>query len=183
MDQAACVNSISVLDLLDGNISLSSSISEPNSPSSIPVHISEYRNEKPMLQPMRLPIRKTIRRNNIILQSMDLPVIMNINPRSIYNKTDEFSLLLDQYQADVIMMSESWERDNLPLDELLNLDNYKILSNVKQRDFKGGKPEILVNEEKYFLKSLCPEPITLPVGSGCRMCLSAINTKKCKTPN
>ena len=102
-----------------------------------------------MLQPMRLPIRKTIRRNNIILQSMDLPVIMNINPRSIYNKTDEFSLLLDQYQADVITMSESWERDNLPLDELLNLDNYKILSNVKQRGFKGGKPAILVNKEKY----------------------------------
>ena len=120
-----------------------------------------------MLQPMRLPIRKTIRRNNITLQSMDLPVIMNINPRSIYNKTDEFSLLLDQYQADVITMSESWERDNLPLDELLNLDKYKILSNVKQRDFKGGKPAILVNEEKYFVKSLCPEPITVPVGVEC----------------
>ena len=98
---------------------------------------------------------------------MELPVIMNINPRSIYNKTDEFSLLIDQYQADVICMSESWERDNLSLEELLNLDGYRILSNVKQRDFKGGKPAILVNEEKYFVKPLCPEPITVPVGVEC----------------
>ena len=98
---------------------------------------------------------------------MELPVIMNINPRSIYNKTEEFSQLIDQYSVDLICMSESWERDSLPLDKLLNLDNYRVITNVKQRDFKGGKPAIIANEEKYFVKPLCPEPVTVPVGVEC----------------
>ena len=111
----------------------------------IPVYISEFRNEMPILQPKRPPVRKTIKRNNDILQSMELPVIMNINPRSIYNKTEEFSVLLEQYSADLITISESWDREDLPLSELLKLENFRVITNVKQRDFKGGKPAILVN--------------------------------------
>ena len=88
---------------------------------------------------------------------------MNLNPRSIYNKTEEFSLLLEQYNVDVCTISESWERDNLSLSQLLKLDDYQILSNVKQRDFKGGKPAILVKSEKYNVKALCPDIITVPV--------------------
>jgi hypothetical protein len=57
---------------------------------------------------------------------------MNINPRSIYNKSEEFSLLLEPYTADIICMSTSRERENLSLDQLLQLDNYEIISNVKQ---------------------------------------------------
>ena len=110
----------------------------------IPVHISQFRNQSPALQPKRKPVRKTVLRNNLILQSMQLPVIMNINPRSIYNKTEEFYLLLEQYSADLIFISESWEHDHLPLDELLQFENYRIITNVKQRDFKGGKPAIIV---------------------------------------
>ena len=155
---------------VDGNVSLNNSVQSISSVikgCSIPVHISNFRSEYPNLQPKRAPVRKTIVRNNLLLQSMELPVVMNINPRSIYNKTEEFQLLLDQYQAEVICMSESWERSNLPLDKLLKLDNFKIISNVKQRDFRGGKPAILVNEEKYYVKSLCPEPITVPIGVEC----------------
>jgi hypothetical protein len=47
---------------------------------------------------------------------------------------------------------------------LLQLENYRVISNVKQRDFKGGKPAIIINEEKYHIKALCPEPITVPIG-------------------
>ena len=160
---------------VDGNISIIESLHSQQAetelssgqPQTIPVYISQFRNQIPSVQPKRKPVRKTIRRNNLILQSMELPVIMNINPRSIYNKTEEFILLLEQYSADLICMSESWERDNLPLDELLSLDNYRVITNVKQRDFKGGKPAIIVNEEKYFVKPLCPDPITVPVGVEC----------------
>ena len=95
---------------------------------------------------------------------MILPSVMNINPRSIYNKYEEFPLLLEQYSADVICMSESWSRDNKPLEELLDLPNYQIISNVKQREFKGGKPAIFVNENKYIVKRLCPDIITVPIG-------------------
>ena len=120
---------------------------------------------------VRRPVRKTIKRNNLVLQSVNLPVIMNINPRSIYNKSDEFSLLLEQYSADIICMSESWERENLSLDQLLQLDNYEVISNVKQREFKGGKPAILVDTSKYIVKRICPDPITVPVGVEAVWCL------------
>ena len=82
------------------------------------------------MQPKRDPVRKTVQRNNLILQSMQLPVIMNLNPRSIYNKTDEFYLLLEQYEADLICISESWEREDLPLDEL---NPYKCKAKGLQR--------------------------------------------------
>ena len=42
-----------------------------------------------------------------------------------------------------------------------------MITNVKQRDFKGGKPAILVNEDKFYVKELCPDPITVPVGVEC----------------
>ena len=145
----------------------------------IPVHISEYRNQFPNLEPRRRPVLQTIRRNNDILQSMELPVVMNINPRSIYNKKDEFLELLDQYSAQVITISESWERENLSLQELLQLENYKIITNVKQRDFKGGKPAIIINEEKFYVRALCPDPITVPVGVEC---VWAMITPKHTTP-
>ena len=96
---------------------------------------------------------------------------MNINPRSIYNKTDDFALLVDQYEADVICMSETWERPKVELKEILKLDNFEIISNVQQRDFQGGKPAILVNKEKFNIKRLCPDPIQVPTGVEAVWCL------------
>ena len=42
--------------------------------------------------------------------------------------------------------------------------DYEIITNVKQRDFKRGKPAIMVNLNKFIVKKLCPDPITVPVG-------------------
>ena len=81
--------------------------------------------------------------------------------------------------ADLITVSESWSRDNLPLEELLELDDYKIITNVKQRDFRGGKPAIIVNQKKYHVKPLCPDPLTVPLGVEC---VWALLTPKNTTP-
>ena len=35
---------------------------------------------------------------------------------------------------------------------------------IKKRDFKGGNPAILVNKEKFSVKRICPEPISVPIG-------------------
>ena len=150
---------------IDGNDSLLSSVSD-ECQNSIPIHISQYRHQK-VLHQRRKPVLKSVKRRNLILDSIQLPVVMNINPRSIYNKTEDFKLLLDQYDADVVCMSESWERDNLSLKDLLNLENYSVITNVLQREGQGGKPAILVNKEKFHVKHLCPEPITVPVGVEC----------------
>ena len=96
---------------------------------------------------------------------------MNINPRSIYNKSNELPILLEQYEASIICMSESWQRENYKLEDLLELENFKIISNVKEREFKGGKPAIFINLEKFHVKQLCPDPITVPVGVEAVWCL------------
>ena len=145
---------------LDGNTSFSEQ--EHSEQFSIPVIVSD--NRKHGFQEPRRPVRKTIRRNNLVLQSMILPTVMNLNPRSVYNKHEELSTLIEQYSAEVICVSESWEKENKPLEEILDLPDYKIVTNVKQREFRGGKPAILVNENKYIVKKLCPDVVTVPVG-------------------
>ena len=151
---------------IDGNVTYGEEIQHNQSKvgTHIPVHISQHRISAQCNFETRVPVIKTLKRNNVVLQAIELPVVMNINPRSIYNKADEFKLLLDQYEADVVCISESWERENFTLSQLLQLENYRVISNVKQREFKGGKPAILVNEDKYHVKELCPDPITVPIG-------------------
>ena len=152
---------------LDGNLTLNSSIDStvsqsviPGSP--IPVLIT-HRNVIIPSDP-RIPVRKVIKRNNLFLQAVTLPSVMNINPRSVYNKIDEFLILVDQYESDIVFMSETWDRQNQPLETIIKLDNHKVITAVNPRNFRGGKPAIIVNENKFHIQSLNPEPITVPDG-------------------
>ena len=111
-----------------------------------------------------LKSNKTIKRNNKAVAALNLPTVININPRSVYNKVDEFHEMMEQYSVDLCLMSESWERENLKLDKIIRLENFEIITNVVQRKESGGKPAIIVNSEKYFVKRLCPEHITVPIG-------------------
>ena len=108
--------SLSDIQQLDGNESVKSvNTADQQGHSSdvnqIPVVISN-RQQKEYLPVNIKPVRKTLKRNNVIVQSKELPVVMNINPSSIYNKCKLFSVLVEQYEADVICMSESWDREN-----------------------------------------------------------------------
>ena len=89
---------------------------------------------------------KTIRRNNNVCQALSLPSIMNINPRSIYNSVDQFRTFIEQQNISVIFMSESWEREYLSLNELIQLENYQVISNVFQRKGRGGRPALIVEK-------------------------------------
>lgn len=120
----------------------------------IPVHISPNQRQSwqsPALHDRGKPVCVTVCRNNHVMQAISLPVVININPRSCYNKSEELALLLEQYSADVVCISESFERENKPLQELLQLENYEVFSMVKRRDFKGGNPAILINKKKYLI--------------------------------
>jgi hypothetical protein len=65
-----------------------------------------------------------------------MPVIANINPRSIYNKVDEFHTFVNEEEVDLLFMSESWEREHLQLDQIIHLENHTVISNVYQRSEK-----------------------------------------------
>ena len=61
-------------------------------------------------------------------------------------------------------MSESWERPDEPLNELIQIENYKVITNVLQRTNRGGKPALIINQNKFHIKEICPTLITVPVG-------------------
>ena len=67
------------------------------------------------------------------MEALSLPTVINLNPQSVYNKIDESHTLMTELEVDIICMSESWEQENLTLDQVIKLDNYKIISNVHQR--------------------------------------------------
>ena len=102
----------------------------------IPVHISENRNQiKSEAKPRNV---KVVKRNNKLLQTLELPIIVNMNPHSIYNKVDEFCTFLKEESVDLLTMSESWEREGLQLDQIILMDDFTIISNVHQRRGTGG---------------------------------------------
>ena len=71
-----------------------------------------------------------IKRSNKPIQTLNLPVFLNVNPRSVYNKVNQFHTFVDQEELDVAFMSESWEREDQTLHELIKLEEDEIISNV-----------------------------------------------------
>ena len=92
----------------------------------------------PVVQPIRRKTQpkqnvkhrnvKTLKRSNKVIEALDLPSVINLNPRGVYNKVGEFHTLVNELAVDLVFMSESWERENLTLDHIIDLDNYQPLS-------------------------------------------------------
>ena len=105
-----------------------------------------------------------IKRNNKITQALDLPTICNLNPRSVYNKVEEFHTFVEQESVDLLFMSESWERDYLTLDQIIKLEDHSIISNVSQRKEVGGRPAIFVNNKKFDVQNVTNTLVQIPWG-------------------
>ena len=83
-----------------------------------------------------------------------MPTLLNINPCSIYNKSNELKELLELSEVHLVCMSESWERENEPLHEMIKIEGHQVISNPFQRHGRGGRPALIINEEKYFVQNL-----------------------------
>ena len=70
--------------------------------------------------------------NNV---SIDLPVVINLNPRSLYGKECELATLIEQYNCDICCISESWERPDHHLGDILNIDNF-VLSQTHHKNME-----------------------------------------------
>jgi hypothetical protein len=66
--------------------------------------------------------------------------------------------------SDLIFLSETWNRVSQPLQSLIQIENYEVISSVNPRSFRGGQPALVINNEKFHIKKLNPEPITVPEG-------------------
>ena len=126
----------------DGNISLASldcsEIREECEESQkIPVVIFE-RPPSQIKEPRVPTIIKINQKSKKVLVANHLPVIVNLNPRSIYNKKKEFRTMMEQLEVDCCFISESWDRDNQSLEQTIKMDGYQIVKNVKQRSARGA---------------------------------------------
>ena len=96
---------------------------------------------------------KVIKRSNKIFQALNLPKIMNCNPRSAMNKVQELQTFILEESIDVAFISESHDRENKRLDEHINLEDHEVISNIYQREGKGGRPALIVNNKKYNVQN------------------------------
>ena len=56
------------------------------------------------------------------------------------NKIDQFKTYMLENEIDIAFISESWERPNEPLSEVIKMENYSVISNPHQRQGQGGRP-------------------------------------------
>ena len=68
-------------------------------------------------------------------------------------------------------MSESHERwyptqknEKQTLDEIINIDDHIVISNPSQRNGKGGRPALIVDNTKYMVQNLTQSEIIIPWG-------------------
>ena len=92
----------------------------------------------------------------------DLPTVANINPRSIYGKENTLKTFIDEHAIDCTFLSESWERINFPLENLMGMEGYQVISNPYQRTGRGGRPALIIKKEKYFIKNLTNTVVDIP---------------------
>ena len=86
-------SSLNISDIpnLDGNDSIISNHTNQSQFDKIPVHVSNYRVFQERAQfksKQNYNNLKTIKRSNRTLQALNLPTVINLNPRLVYNKRD-----------------------------------------------------------------------------------------------
>ena len=145
-------NSFSLIDQLDGNLSLSShdsSLSElkpeslPQS-SCIPVIVTHRPYVSKSLPYPRLPsVRKTVRRDNKALQAVTLPKMSSYNMRSLMPKCENFGTDMETRGCSLSFLTEIWQKSenkkhNLKIEELLELRGLQYISTPRPGNRRGG---------------------------------------------
>ena len=109
-----------------------------------------------------------VKRPRNVFQAINLPKVLNLNPRSAMNKTEQISRFIDEENIDVAFISESHDREDKRLEDHIKLDKHTVISNLFQRPVKekGGRPAIIANKEKYNIENLTNTTINIPWGVG-----------------
>ena len=122
-----------------------------------------FRNKRENFQNRHLTV---IKRSKNIFQALHLPKILNLNPRSAMNKTEQISRFIEEEEIDIAFISESHDRKNKRLEDHIHLNSHKVISNLHQRPTKekGGRPAIIANKDKYHIENLTNTAISIPWG-------------------
>ena len=80
---------------------------------------------------------------------------------------------MKEEDIDLCLISESWERPNEPLETVIKMKDFCIISNPHQRaaSISGGRPAILANNEKFIVDNITQSLVVIPWGVEATWCL------------
>ena len=172
-----CLNNVnphqSLVNQLDGNVSLSSELFSASSSSDqlqaenisstenkIPIFFGN-RPPKPKIHDLSKPphFLRTIRRDNKAVQGISLPVISSYNMRSIFPKLDSYAEDFNERAIGLSFLSEIWEKSSnkkhqLKLQELFELKGILYISTPRPGSKRGGGVAITADPSKFSLTKL-----------------------------
>ena len=126
---------------------------------------------------VKSPHQKVNFRNKKVLQAMSLPLVSVLNARSLYNKVNNFKLFLSELGIEVAIVSETWERQDLSLKDLLMLKDYKIHSfrraKINASSQPGGGCAIILNEKRFEKRE-----VDISVPHGIEACWMVLKPKR-----
>ena len=82
-----------------------------------------------------------------------LPLCILTNARSVYNKQMSLREILRQICPSLILISETWERENEKLDIVIKNTPYNYLSFYRKNRSPGGGCAIFVNEKQFHMNT------------------------------
>ena len=91
--------------------------------------------------------------DNEVSQS-NLPLCILFNARSVYNKVDNLTQMLNQIGPDFCIISETFERQKKQLKDLLEGQHLKYISHFRKNRAAGGGSAIVYNENRFFVSNL-----------------------------
>ena len=104
--------------------------------------ITFYRNQRICIKNRNLT---TIKRPKKVYQALNLPKLLNLNPRSAMNKIEHITEFIEEENIDIAFISESHDRENKRLEDHIKINTHTVISNLYQRPTK---------EKKYNVENL-----------------------------
>ena len=155
-DDDSCLMDDTMIDQLDGNISVSS-YSDLQNVDSVLYPIPVQTGHRPSIcnPSLRLPpVRKTIRRDNKVLQAVTLPKMSNYNMRSLMPKLFNFGTDMEDRCCSISFLTEVWQKaenkkHQFRIEELFEMRGLKYISTPRPGTRRGGGAAIVVNTENF----------------------------------
>ena len=106
-----------------------------------------------------------IKKSSKVESASSLPLISVLNARSLYQKRNNFKSFVNELGVELAIVSETWEREEQSLENLLQMENHKVLSykrpKVKAAKQPGGGCAIFYCEKRFQVSAL---PVPVPNG-------------------
>ena len=153
MDESLLSVNLSNYYQLDGN----SDHQHQAAQSSIDVIVGNRPNKKPSVQ-SRIPVRKTLRRDNRGELSLYLPNMAVYNHRSIWKKLGSFCTEFKEMSMGIAFHSEVWEKreskkHKFKIEEMMEIEGINYISTARP-DRRGGGCAITSDNNLYYLKEI-----------------------------